>query len=369
MAKAALAIGGKTLHSVLKIPIAGVICGMLEESQLDGVTILIIDKVTLLDMYLINQVDQIVKKVKKTGQPFGGLITILFGDFLQLPPINTSADQKEEVKYIFDSHIWKNIVTFHLTKRAVLLRWREGKMIGEDQSFLKERSISSRLNTDKDYEFVAKKINEIIGVFDAFDVMFVTRLNFVVDWMNYFRFTQGANQQELRQLSNAWAPPQAVVPAKILMAPSLVCINMRILITESQIGDNDDKPRMLNGMMRSVLQLRPAYGIVDRVLVILENGIKHRTRQIPRSLTGDLYWPFRPCYATTFHKVQGLTLRHVAVDTHHNLKDGMFYVGCSRVRSRHGSNIVGPIPKYIKFNREVLGKQREIEASNIIPSD
>ncbi|EFP01545.1 hypothetical protein CRE_09855 [Caenorhabditis remanei] len=167
MAKVACAIGGKTLHSAFKIPIAGVISGILEERQLDGITILTIDEVALLDMYLINQIDQILRKAKKTEQPFGGLITVLFVDFLQLPPINTSTNQKEELKYIFDSHIWKNIVTFVLTKNMrtnedptygdVLLRWREGEMIGEEQSFLKERSISSRLNTCKDYEIVAKK--------------------------------------------------------------------------------------------------------------------------------------------------------------------------------------------------------------------
>ncbi|EFP01536.1 hypothetical protein CRE_09854 [Caenorhabditis remanei] len=164
-------------------------------------------------------------------------------------------------------------------------------------------------------------------------------------------------------------PPQAVVPIKILTPPSLVCVNMRILITESQIGDNSDngeKPRMLNGMLGVVLSIYPAYGMVEKILVRLENGHKYRIRPIPRSLTGELYWPFRPCYATTFHKVQGMTLRHVVVDTSHNLKDGMFYVGCSRVQSRNGLNIVGHVPRSIKCDQTVLKIQQEINRSSII---
>ncbi|KAF1758777.1 hypothetical protein GCK72_016067 [Caenorhabditis remanei] len=99
----------------------------------------------------------------------------------------------------------------------------------------------------------------------------------------------------------------------------------------------------------------------------MENGVEYKIRQIRSNGRGAMYWPFRPSYATTFHKVQGMTLRNVFIDTHHSMMDGMFYVGSSRVRSAEGLHIVGPTPTYIRYNRKVLEEQRKIEAASIIP--
>ncbi|KAF1762872.1 hypothetical protein GCK72_011135 [Caenorhabditis remanei] len=107
---------------------------------------------------------------------------------------------------------------------------------------------------------------------------------------------------------------------------SVVCIDMRILIIESHnatllntsFDDKENKingsdPRVLNGTIGVVFAISPPSGTVASISVRLENGNEYKIRQIRTN--GALYWPFRPCYATTFHKVQGMILSHVFIDT------------------------------------------------------
>ncbi|KAF1760819.1 hypothetical protein GCK72_009069 [Caenorhabditis remanei] len=96
---------------------------------------------------------------------------------------------------------------------------------------------------------------------------------------------------------------------------------------------NGSDPRVLNGTIGVVFAISPPSGPVASISVRVENGNEYKFRQIRTNGRGALYWPFRPSYATTFHKVQGMTLRHVFIDTHHTMMDGMFYVGSSRVRA------------------------------------
>ncbi|KAF1762886.1 hypothetical protein GCK72_011150 [Caenorhabditis remanei] len=232
------------------------------------------------------------------------MITLLFGDFLQLSPRNTSAQKKDELKYIYDSYFWKDVVTLHLTKNMrtsedpsygdLVLRWREGVFSEQDRSFLIQKTVVKCLANMKDYQTVAERINNLIGSVDHCDIMFVAHPNFVVDWMNYAiimeRFSKGPNKREIRELVQ-YTTPQPPSSSDLKTPPSVVCIDMRILITDSHnaillttsFDDKENKksdPRVLNGTIGVVFAISPPSGTVASISVRLENGNEYKIRQI-----------------------------------------------------------------------------------------
>ena len=114
----ALLIGGTTLHSW-----AGILMGMEDKiSLLERVMsrdkshkrwlytkVLIIDEISMMPPSLLEKLDYIGKKVRKSTKPFGGIQLIFCGDFAQLPPVQSD--------FCFKSAIWDLLIdcTIYLT--------------------------------------------------------------------------------------------------------------------------------------------------------------------------------------------------------------------------------------------------------------
>ena len=108
---AATHIGGMTIHSWSGIGIATVL-GPRDVDRIASnekiykritkAKVLIIDEVSMLDARLLTAVDTVCRAVRRSAAPFGGLQTVLVGDFFQLPPV--SRDQATQ--YAFRSPAW-----------------------------------------------------------------------------------------------------------------------------------------------------------------------------------------------------------------------------------------------------------------------
>jgi ATP-dependent DNA helicase PIF1 len=83
----------KLVGKVLRSPTA---VGNIRESD-----VLIIDEISMLGVSLFENLDYVMKEVRKSQRPFGGLKLLLSGDFLQLPPVND--------EWIFTSSAWTEL--------------------------------------------------------------------------------------------------------------------------------------------------------------------------------------------------------------------------------------------------------------------
>ena len=122
--KAAISIGGSTIHSYFGLPI-----GVLTPERVDDIQkkmgnrwdmllytdVILVDEVSMLRCDILNAMDYILRKVsKKKELPFGGRQVILCGDMGQLPPVVDDDDIKTFLKhyyggeYVFYSQAWKN---------------------------------------------------------------------------------------------------------------------------------------------------------------------------------------------------------------------------------------------------------------------
>src|SRR3990167_10648074 len=83
-----------------------------------GTKVLIVDEISMLDAATLESVDRVLRTLRRKPlmpeEPFGGLQVIFVGDFFQLPPVTRrsrgeggSVSKKEEAKFAFESHAWK----------------------------------------------------------------------------------------------------------------------------------------------------------------------------------------------------------------------------------------------------------------------
>ena len=146
----AINVKGKTIHSWAGIRLGkenyGTIYERIKNNQRYKenwkTDILICDELPMIGRKTMELISKVGCLMRKNQQPFGGIIMIFSGDFLQLPPINDS--------FCFSSELWKqlNLKVVRLTHSyrfpdqryfELLSRARIGKLNEEDVSLLKNR--------------------------------------------------------------------------------------------------------------------------------------------------------------------------------------------------------------------------------------
>ena len=91
---AAFNVKGKTLHSLLSLPIRGKNAHELKgqalqklQNSLIGIKYIIIDEYSVVGQRLLGWIDRRLRQGTVVDEPFGGISIILVGDIAQLPPV------------------------------------------------------------------------------------------------------------------------------------------------------------------------------------------------------------------------------------------------------------------------------------------
>jgi len=112
---AASHIGGSTIHSFFGVGIREKVDDWLLDKitqtktileRLSKLKVLIIDEVSMVSPELFNSMDKILRAIKFTDKPFGGVQVILSGDFFQLPPVSK---EFKEIRFIWQTELWKKL--------------------------------------------------------------------------------------------------------------------------------------------------------------------------------------------------------------------------------------------------------------------
>lgn len=120
--KAAVAIGGTTVHTALKISLSKLLPLSIEiahqyRALLKFVKVLIIDEVSMIGAELLEQIDSRLKQI--TGRfniNFGGLDIIFIGDLRQLPPVRATHIYKQIKRRMTGPTLWRGLKFFELTE-------------------------------------------------------------------------------------------------------------------------------------------------------------------------------------------------------------------------------------------------------------
>jgi ATP-dependent exoDNAse (exonuclease V) alpha subunit len=67
--------------------------------------VLIIDEISMMHDFRLDIIDEVLKHVRESSEPFGGLQVVMCGDFFQLPPINRN--EGRQGSFVTNSNIWQ----------------------------------------------------------------------------------------------------------------------------------------------------------------------------------------------------------------------------------------------------------------------
>lgn len=371
---AALNAGGVTLHSMMGIPpcafvpdampanlpygvrvetptsiVKNLALSSIKRNQIRRASLLVIDEVSMLRADMLDATDHIMKFVRRSKEPFGGMQMLFIGDLMQLPPVIKNDEWNMLSRYypspyFFDAKVLRahaplrvELTTIYRQKdqefAALLNRMRSQELTNEDVEKLNQHYIPG---------FSQKAIPGTVTL---------TTHNRVADTIN---------QEALQELTSPLMQFSATVDGEFpeSMFPCERELKLKIGAQVMFIKNDLQQPsRFFNGKM-GVVEGEEEGNVVIKTeggsKIFLEPHLWENIRYTPDAATGVpvaetigrfLQYPLRLAWAITIHKSQGLTFENAAIDVQNVFASGQCYVAFSRLRSLNGLTLITPFQK------------------------
>jgi len=344
---AAAALGGGTIHAfagvgLAKDPVKNIIGKVMGTSgtvkRWRDTQVLIIDEISMMDAALFSLLDEVGRTARKFDKPFGGLQLILCGDFLQLPPVETSG-------FAFEAKVWAEagLRTAELTTAVR----QQG-----DKAFL---GILSEVRVGLCSEDSAKKLSACSSSSKPVpkDGIAPTRLyctNRDVDAENNARLAELPGVLEESKARDTWLDEignrQGILDLMEKKCPTMLQLKLgaQVIITQ-----NRPKDGVVNGTRGIIEEFGPPFLGMPVPVVRCDNGNVIAIEPITHKQAGPnsvgtlsrLQLPLKLGWALTIHRAQGCTLSRAELQLENTLAHGQAYVALSRVISLAGLWIRG----------------------------
>jgi ATP-dependent DNA helicase PIF1 len=346
---AATHMGGITIHSWSGIGIRD----SLSKSDLQEIAekkhiknkvkkaqVLIIDEISMLHHFRLDLIDKVIREVKNSPEPFGGMQVVFCGDFFQLPPIKRAGDG--EIFFAYHSNAWKS-----LDLKICYL---------------------SEQHRQSDLEYL-KILNEIRDASVSFETMKILKTRFdkksefePTKLYSHNRDVNSENETELTKIPGKVFEYQMQEKGRhnlveILKKSCLAPETLRLKLgAKVMFVKNNFEEGYVNGTLGIVVKCgfeEIKVKTLSGVVIDVERE-SWRIEEDGKSRAEIIQYPLRLAWAITVHKSQGMSLDTAEVDLSASFEKGMGYVALSRVRSLAGLFLKGLNDMALKVNEEVL---------------
>jgi ATP-dependent exoDNAse (exonuclease V) alpha subunit len=363
---AALAAGGQTIHSLLRLPI-GIIgkreLGFIPKESLAvlaALDTLVIDEISMVSADVLDAIDRRLRQAKrKRHTPFGGIQLIMFGDPYQLSPVVSGQAEKAYYRdhyrspWFFDAKIWseaeieiEELDTIHRQAdgefRAVLNALREGRMEPDMGRMLNEHGMRAPEDPD---------------------LITLSTTNAAVSRINQSALERlgGKGKVAHADIEGDFGSTSAY-PAdeQLVLKPGA-----RVMFLRNDTA-GPDGPRYVNGSLGIVEKITDTVLVdVDGEGVLVEpvtwEKVKYdyspATKMLSQEVVAEFtQFPLRLAWAVTIHKAQGKTLDAAVIDLGARaFAPGQTYVAFSRLTSLDGLYLKRPLtPADIIVDQDVV---------------
>jgi len=375
---AAINAGGVTLHSFFQLPFGPFVPGgEANRSQyryskaklgiIKSLDLLVIDEISMVRADLLDGVDSVLRRYRRSEQPFGGVQLLMIGDLFQLPPVVREQDWQllqphYASPYFFSSRALgrTDMVTIelqHIYRQA-------------DNHFI---DLLNRVRNNRADPATLEKLNArcIPDFIPAEKAGYITL-------STHNRRADAINDTKLKALSPSSHRfeariegdfPEAIYPtaSTLHLKPGAQVMFVR--------NDLSPERRYFNGKIGTITEIDGGEirvrcpEDVDEILVEpatwenIEYTLNRKTMEIEESIIGTFQQiPLRLAWAITIHKSQGLTFDNAIIDAQAAFAFGQVYVALSRCRTLDGMVLSRPLaasavktdPVIVRFSQEAL---------------
>lgn len=370
---AAINAGGQTIHSFFQLPFGPLppdtksVTAQLHKMKkqkinlMRSLDLLIIDEISMVRADVLDAIDAVLRRVRRSQKPFGGLQLLMIGDVHQLAPV-AKAEEWEvlspyyDTPYFFGSHVLKAttyvcVELEHIYRQhddgfiTLLNKVRTNCMDAECINLLNQRYLPNFRPRDEEgfitlttHNYQADQINESkLAAIDEEPLVFTAEVQGIFPENTYptkktLELKVGAQVMFVKNDPN---PEKAFFNGKI---GRVVGYNSDLDIVEVMCGTE----RISVGKLK---WQNMEYTINAENQAIEEKEIGSFT-QIP----------LRLAWAVTIHKSQGLTFDKVIVDAGQAFAHGQVYVALSRCTSLEGLVLKTKILSHALVNDYLVDK-------------
>lgn len=361
---AAALIGGSTFHSwcfgglgddsvediVSKIRKRRNKSSVIRKSKL-----LIVDEAWMLSSSVIEKADAVLRKIRGSKLPFGGLQVVFSGDPLQLPPVNKGVDKNN---FLFDAECFESFdFKYSILNKIVrqegdleyskfLMEIREGVL--DNVSILKDRTFSRMPKMMRVPPVIYSKNIDV-------EIENKNRLRDIEEREHVFVADDTGSETLLKHLDKNCTAPKTLVLKK----------GCQVML----LRNLDTAKGVVNGSIGIVQSLSPE-GIIVKFkqgdfLITKETWeIKESTiigdKPVLKTVASRTQFPLKLAYAFTIHKMQGQTIEMGVIDLNGCFEYGQAYTALSRIKSRDGlflkpfnTSVIKAHPRALDFYRKI----------------
>jgi len=365
---AASHLQGQTIHSFFSLGIRSevddyYIDSLLEKKYLQTrfskLKVLIIDEISMVSPEIFSSIDKILRAFKKNDIPFGGVQTILSGDFFQLPPISRVPTDK---RFAWQSPSWKalNLKTCYLQEKfrqddnvliSILDEIRSGSVSSHSLDIL-----NARHHKELSIDFTPTKLyTHNVDV----DRINNDELNRLTNPSHLFKYKSEGTAKNIEKIFKS-----SLVLEEITLKKDAVVMFIK----------NNQELGFVNGTTGVVVDfdkettlpiVKTSYGSLIKVGLEdwnMENesgNIVAKVAQLPLKLA----------WAITIHKSQGMTLDSAEIDLSKTFEVGQGYVALSRIKNIDGLRLMGLNETALTVDPLILHIDDRIKAASQKASD
>ena len=354
-------INGKTVHSALGInPFGNVksnFSSMMKKFEnISQADLIVIDEVSMMSPDLLDQIDEIFRKMFRSNKPFGGMRFVFVGDFLQLPPVEKNGPPK----FVFESEAWAS-AQVQVMQLVTVVRQQDKTFANFLANIRQAISTPSTLEVIKSRMGLTpdKPVTRFVPTNAEADEINISSLAALEGESKVF-VANDKNPNKYNPSSSSWVEDTEYWDKNCLAPKNLelkvgarvICLkNSSNLVSLGLVnGDTGTVTRL--GSDQIVVSWDRFYGEEEAVAVTKfaqDDGSNWKTTKGCRE-----QFPLKLAYAITIHKSQGMTIPSARIALGKAFAEGQIYVALSRVQTLEGLYIDSYSPQALKASVKAL---------------
>lgn len=347
---AAINAKGITIHSLFQLPFGVILPGMATGNSrqfsakkinlIRGLDLLVIDEISMVRADVLDGIDEVLRRIRRNDNPFGGLQLLMIGDLHQLPPVVRDSDWMQmrdhyQTSYFFGSKALRNARPATIQLKHIY-RQQDDVFIG---------LLNKVRNNDMDAEVLQTLNQRFLPDFKPKDDEGYITLT------SHNAAARRINDEKLRQQSGRSYEFEAELSGKFpdSMFPNTAKLKFKVG-AQVMFNKNDNMSQLyFNGKIGRIIAIGGERitvicpGDEDPIVVqpvVWENRkieLNPETKAVEDHVIGEYtQHPLKLAWAITIHKSQGLTFDKVVIDAADAFAHGQVYVALSRCKTFEG---------------------------------